>query len=68
MIGWKMKACARCEGDMFIDRDIDGWFQQCLQCSYRRELKELEVPGRQLVTAGRRHVGWDDEDDDIFGS
>jgi hypothetical protein len=23
---------------MYIDRDIDGWFVQCLQCSHRKEL------------------------------
>jgi DNA-directed RNA polymerase subunit RPC12/RpoP len=42
MLNWELKSCARCGGDLFIDRDIDGWFVQCLQCSYRKELKELK--------------------------
>jgi hypothetical protein len=28
---------------------MDGWFEQCLQCSYRRELRELK---RQAVPVG----------------
>lgn len=38
---WRFKSCPRCLGDIFIDRDMDGWYEQCLQCSYRRELKSL---------------------------
>jgi hypothetical protein len=49
MLHWKIKACTRCGGDLFIDRDMDGWFEQCLQCSFRRELKELK---RQAVPVG----------------
>jgi len=49
MLHWKLKACARCGGDLFVDRDMDGWFEQCLQCSYRRELRELRNFKPQLV-------------------
>jgi DNA-directed RNA polymerase subunit M/transcription elongation factor TFIIS len=49
MLHWKLKSCNRCGGDLFIDRDADGWFEQCLQCSYRKELRELK---RQPVTIG----------------
>ncbi|MBI2329500.1 MAG: hypothetical protein HYU85_07725 [Chloroflexi bacterium] len=39
---WKLKSCPRCRGDIFIDRDLEGWwYEQCLQCSYRSELKNL---------------------------
>ncbi len=39
---WKLKGCPRCHGDVFIDRDMENnWYEQCLQCSYRRELKNL---------------------------
>ena len=50
MLHWKLKSCSRCGGDLFIDRDMDGWFEQCLQCSYRRELRELKT----LVPVGMR--------------
>jgi hypothetical protein len=46
MLNWELKACARCGGDLFIDRGIEGWFEECLQCGYSRELIELN---RQLM-------------------
>jgi hypothetical protein len=49
MLSWKLKACTRCGGDLFVDRDVDGWFEQCLQCSYRRELKDTR---REVVSIG----------------
>lgn len=39
---WKLQCCPRCHGDVFLDRDLDGWYEKCLQCSYERELKTLE--------------------------
>jgi hypothetical protein len=42
MINWELKACSRCGGDVFVDRDADGWFEQCLQCSHRKELRGLK--------------------------
>ncbi len=41
MVMWRLKSCPRCRGDMFIGKD-DRWFQQCIQCSYRVELKLLD--------------------------
>jgi hypothetical protein len=41
MVMWRIKSCPRCGGDMFIGKE-DKWFQQCIQCSHRAELKILE--------------------------
>ncbi len=41
MVLWKFKCCPRCQGDVFLDKDIDGWYEKCLQCSYEHELKTL---------------------------
>jgi hypothetical protein len=49
MVTWRLKACPRCGGDTYIDKDIDGWYQQCLLCAYRRELKELNIPKKPPV-------------------
>jgi len=38
----KFKSCPRCQGDVFLDSDMDGWYEQCLPCGYRRDLKSLE--------------------------
>jgi len=34
---------------VFIERDTDGWFVQCLQCSHRRELIEYK---KRLIPVG----------------
>jgi DNA-directed RNA polymerase subunit M/transcription elongation factor TFIIS len=36
---WKINGCPRCGGSLFVDRDTDGWYEQCINCSYRNELK-----------------------------
>lgn len=41
MVMWKLKCCPRCGGDIFLDRGMDRWFEQCLQCAYQRELKSI---------------------------
>ena len=48
MVMWKLRTCPRCQGDLFVDRDIgtDSWFEQCLQCGYRRELRPIAVPNK----------------------
>ena len=33
---WKLKACRHCGGDVFLDKDEYGWFENCLQCGYIR--------------------------------
>ncbi|MFC1592640.1 hypothetical protein ACFL4C_01345 [Candidatus Omnitrophota bacterium] len=54
MTTWKVKGCPRCRGDVFIDKDMDGWYEQCLQCSYRHELKELaEFKEEQALAKGK---------------
>jgi hypothetical protein len=52
MTQWRLKACSKCHGDVFVDRDLDGWYEQCLQCGYRRELQDIKTFKRHGVTAG----------------
>lgn len=56
---WRFKACPKCGGDIFVDEDMTGWYEQCLQCGYLHdlksitEIKELQpVRARELVLAG----------------
>ena len=37
------RRCPRCGGNIFLDRDYDGWYMECLQCSYTRDLNALQV-------------------------
>ena len=41
MANWKFKSCPRCRGDLLIDHDYHGWYEQCLQCGYMGELKDI---------------------------
>lgn len=52
MVMWKLKSCPRCGGDMFLQRDMSTWYQQCLQCAYRIEMRRLDKPAESPVTAG----------------
>jgi len=38
---WRLKSCPRCGGDLLIERDLDFWYEQCLQCSHKTELKPV---------------------------
>lgn len=59
MVMWKFKNCPRCQGDVFIDKDLNGWYEQCLQCSYRRELRDItefkkQAKGDGNLVGGKR--------------
>jgi predicted nucleic acid-binding Zn ribbon protein len=41
MAVWKLKSCPRCNGDLFIQREIDGWYEECLSCGYQRDVSNL---------------------------
>jgi len=43
---WKLHGCPRCHGDVFVERDEYGWYEQCLQCAYRRELSGVYEPSK----------------------
>ena len=47
---WKISGCPRCGGSLFADRDMDGWYEQCINCSYRNELKASLKSTEKLVT------------------
>jgi len=56
---WRFKSCPKCDGDLFIDCDTNGWYVQCLQCGYLSDLdstlKVKNEPGkkeRKLARAG----------------
>jgi hypothetical protein len=33
------RRCPKCGGNIIIDRDYHGWYEQCLQCSFMRDLE-----------------------------
>jgi hypothetical protein len=36
---WKINGCPRCRGSMVIDKDEDGWYELCINCAYRNDLR-----------------------------
>lgn len=45
MAVWKLKSCPRCSGDLFIQRETDGWYEECLLCGYQRDISGLVTVG-----------------------
>ena len=41
MVKWKNRGCSRCGGTTFIEKDGKGWYEQCIMCSNRTELKNI---------------------------
>ncbi|MFH1003712.1 MAG: hypothetical protein V1780_06175 [Chloroflexota bacterium] len=37
----RLKSCPRCNGDIRLDRDQYGWYEECIQCGYVRDLKKV---------------------------
>ena len=47
--------CPRCRGFVIIDRDLDGWYQQCLQCGYHRDIKDIREVHQAQVKKAHGH-------------
>jgi ssDNA-binding Zn-finger/Zn-ribbon topoisomerase 1 len=33
--------CPKCGGNLYMDKDYHGWYEQCLQCAFTRNLKVI---------------------------
>ena len=38
---WRLKGCPKCNGDIFLEKDFDGWYERCLQCGYNQDLETI---------------------------
>ena len=38
---WKSKSSPRCAGDIFVQRELDGWYEECPACGYTRDISNL---------------------------
>lgn len=56
--GFVKKRCPKCGGNVYLDRDYHGWYEQCLQCGYIRNLQSI-VEVKSKVSQGelRQAVG-----------
>lgn len=46
---WKLKCYSKCDGDLFVDWDMNGWYVQCLQCGYLADLETGLKAKREAV-------------------
>ena len=53
---WKLRGCRHCGGDLFVAKDTDGYYEECLQCGYTRSLTPTQP--QQTVKEGYR---WEEE-------
>ena len=37
----RLKSCPRCRGDLLLEQDLWGRYEQCLQCGYLHDLQEV---------------------------
>lgn len=51
---WKFKSCPKCEGDLYIDWDMDGTFVQCLQCGYLADLASVLKGNKEEIKKEKR--------------
>lgn len=55
-----MGRCPKCGGNLYLDRDYNGWYEQCLQCAYMKDLavvyQNKKKPGKEAQVAGKAHT------------
>ncbi|MBN1189117.1 MAG: hypothetical protein JXA46_05130 [Dehalococcoidales bacterium] len=39
--GFVARKCSKCGGNVYLDRDQFGWYEQCLQCGLVSDLKNI---------------------------
>ena len=54
---WRFKSCPRCNGDTFIDNDIDGWYEHCLMCGHTRDLPAEAVAHVAASAQAKKKTG-----------
>ena len=46
---WRLKSCPRCNGDVGVERDHWGFYEQCIQCGYLHDLQNIVEAKQQPV-------------------
>jgi len=57
--GFTQQRCPKCGGNIFLHRDLYGWYEQCLQCSriwYLNSIVEEREKFNQGSSGGLRRA------------
>ncbi len=46
---WRLKSCPRCNGDLFINKEANSWYEHCLLCGYLRDVTRLIAAEKAAV-------------------
>ena len=44
------RRCPKCGGNLYIDKDYHGWYEECLQCAYMNDLKVVYESKKTVTT------------------
>jgi hypothetical protein len=47
----KSRQCPKCGGKMFFYTDLESWYAECVECSYRYNLVDMAGSGEALSPA-----------------
>lgn len=48
----RLKSCPRCKGDVMVEHDYYGWYEQCMQCGHISDLPDvMAVPPETYIPA-----------------
>ena len=53
---FRLRSCPRCKGDVSLDWDYYGWYEQCLQCGYIHDLVSIAELEERLTPEEREKV------------
>lgn len=45
--------CPKCGGNVYLDNDYFGWYEECLQCGFTRNMQKVN---RSNAAAGDKYV------------
>ena len=55
--GFTQQRCPKCGGNVFVYRDLHGWYEQCLQCSRIWYLDSVVESRDKAGVAGYEEAG-----------
>ena len=50
------KHCPKCGNILFLDKEPDGWYEWCVNCSYRNALTDLVDYDQMLTISGKKRT------------
>ena len=59
----KQGRCPKCGGNSYIDKDHYGWYEQCLQCAFIRDLKAIYKNEKEAEFVPIENLKFDGEDE-----